>query len=132
MALGTGLASLAVAGLAGPAIARQPNNRQLAAKEGSGVFVAPKGCPNLVSKEKFGDVEVRCEFLIPKGSNSGIKLNGQYEIHQIMLAKKGIFLLENMNTGPLAIEKVYEFLFVLGQPRITGAVQGIVNPVAIY
>jgi hypothetical protein len=58
--------------------------------------------------------------------------NGQYEIHQIMLAKKGIFLLENMNTGPLAIEKVYEFLFVLGQPRITGAVQGIVNPVAIY
>jgi kynurenine formamidase len=58
--------------------------------------------------------------------------NGQYEIHQIMLAKKGIFLLENMNTGPLAKEKVYEFLFVLGQPRITGAVQGIVNPVAIY
>ena len=58
--------------------------------------------------------------------------NGQYEIHQIMLAKKGIFLLENMNTGPLAKEKVYEFLFVLGQPRITGAVQAIVNPVAIY
>lgn len=57
---------------------------------------------------------------------------GQYEIHQIMLAKKGIFLLENMNTGPLAQEKVYEFLFVLGQPRITGAVQAIINPVAIY
>ena len=56
---------------------------------------------------------------------------GQYEIHQIMLAKKGIFLLENMNTGPLARDGVHEFLFVLGQARLTGAVQSIVNPVAI-
>ncbi|MNC91237.1 hypothetical protein D3C83_74590 [compost metagenome] len=58
--------------------------------------------------------------------------NGQYEIHQVMLAKKGIFLLENMNTGPLAAEGVHEFMFVLGQARLTGAVQVIVNPVAIY
>jgi kynurenine formamidase len=58
--------------------------------------------------------------------------NGQYEIHQILLARKGIFLLENMNTAPLARDRAYEFLFVLGQPRITGAVQAIVNPVAIY
>jgi kynurenine formamidase len=57
--------------------------------------------------------------------------SGQFEIHQIMLAKKGIFLLEFMNTAPLAADRAYEFLFVLGQPRIAGAVQGIVNPVAI-
>jgi hypothetical protein len=36
-----------------------------------------------------------------------------------------------MNTGPLAADKAYEFLFVLGVPRITGAVQGIINPIAI-
>ncbi len=66
--------------IGGDAVIDQKNNRQLAAKAGSGVFVAPRGCANLVSKEKFGDVEVRCEFLIPKGSNSGVKLNGQYEI----------------------------------------------------
>jgi hypothetical protein len=66
--------------LGGDAVIDGKNNRQLAAKEGTGVFVAPKGCPNLVSKEKFGDVEIRCEFLIPKNSNSGVKLNGQYEI----------------------------------------------------
>jgi hypothetical protein len=36
-----------------------------------------------------------------------------------------------MNTGPLAADKAYEFLFVLGVPKITGAVQGIINPVAI-
>jgi hypothetical protein len=52
----------------------------LVAKETGGVFVAPKGCPNLVTKDKFGDVEVQLEFYIPKGSNSGVKLNGQYEI----------------------------------------------------
>jgi hypothetical protein len=57
--------------------------------------------------------------------------SGQFEIHQIMLAKKGIFLLEFMNTAPLAADRAYEFLFILGQPRIAGAVQAIVNPVAI-
>jgi hypothetical protein len=36
-----------------------------------------------------------------------------------------------MNTGPLAADNAYEFLFVLGQPRITGGVQAIINPVAI-
>ena len=35
---------------------------------------------NLVTAEKFGDVEVRLEFLVAKGSNSGIKLQGLYEI----------------------------------------------------
>jgi hypothetical protein len=33
-----------------------------------------------VSKQKFGDVEVHAEFMIPKGSNSGVKLEGLYEI----------------------------------------------------
>ena len=30
-----------------------------------------------------------------------------------------------------AADKGYEFLFVLGVPKITGAVQGIINPIAI-
>jgi len=66
--------------LAGDAAIDEKNARHLAGKDGSGVFVTPKGCANLVSKESFGDVEARFEFLIPKGSNSGIKFNGQYEI----------------------------------------------------
>jgi hypothetical protein len=36
-----------------------------------------------------------------------------------------------MNTAPLAADKAYEFMFVLGHSRITGAVQAIINPVAI-
>jgi hypothetical protein len=35
---------------------------------------------NLVTEEKFGDVELYLEFLVPKGSNSGVYLHGLYEI----------------------------------------------------
>jgi len=35
---------------------------------------------DLLTKQQFTDVEVKCEFLIAKGSNSGVKLHGLYEI----------------------------------------------------
>ncbi len=35
---------------------------------------------NLVTKQSFGDLEAHFEFKIPKGSNSGVKLEGFYEI----------------------------------------------------
>ena len=54
-----------------------------------------------------------------------------FEVHQILLPMSGTYILENMNTAALAADKAYEFLFVLGTPKITGAVQGIINPVAI-
>jgi hypothetical protein len=49
---------------------------------GRGVLVnGPAGrTRNLLSTEDFGDVEVELEFLIPRDSNSGIKLQGLYEI----------------------------------------------------
>jgi kynurenine formamidase len=56
---------------------------------------------------------------------------GVFEVHQILLARNGIYILENMNTGPLVKDKAYEFMFVLGASRITGGVQAIINPVAI-
>lgn len=56
---------------------------------------------------------------------------GVFEVHQILLAKNGIFLLENMNTEALVQDQAWEFLFTLGAARITGAVQSIINPVAI-
>jgi kynurenine formamidase len=54
-----------------------------------------------------------------------------FPVHQILIAKNGVHILENMNVGPLAADKGYEFLFVLGQPKFEGAVQAIINPVAI-
>jgi hypothetical protein len=35
---------------------------------------------NLVTAEKFGDVELYLEFMLAKGSNSGVYLQGLYEI----------------------------------------------------
>lgn len=54
-----------------------------------------------------------------------------FPVHPELLAKNGVYILENMNTRALAEDEAYEFLFVLGQPRFEGAVQAIINPVAI-
>ena len=56
---------------------------------------------------------------------------GVFEVHQILLAKNGTYILENMNTAPLAQDKAYEFMFVLGHNKYKGAVQSMINPVAI-
>jgi kynurenine formamidase len=52
--------------------------------------------------------------------------------HVTLLKEHGIYLLETMNVGPLLREGVNEFMFVLGQPRIKGTVQAMINPVALY
>jgi kynurenine formamidase len=54
-----------------------------------------------------------------------------FPVHQELIPKNGIYILENMDTRELIKDKAYEFLFVLGQPRFVGAVQAIINPVAI-
>ncbi|MDX1733032.1 MAG: cyclase family protein [Halioglobus sp.] len=54
-----------------------------------------------------------------------------FQGHVILLKEHGIFILETMNTGPLVRDGVHEFLFVLGQAKVRGAVQMIINPVAI-
>ena len=56
---------------------------------------------------------------------------GVFEVHQILLARNGIYILENMNTGPLVLDKAWEFMVVLGASRMAGGVQAIINPVAI-
>lgn len=54
-----------------------------------------------------------------------------FPVHVELLAKEGIYILENMNTAELAADEGWEFLFVLGTPRFVGAVQMVINPVAI-
>jgi hypothetical protein len=59
------------------------NPRRLFAKEAKGnIWVnGLKGRTNdLYTSRKFGDVDVHLEFVMAKGSNSGIKLHGHYEI----------------------------------------------------
>ena len=52
--------------------------------------------------------------------------------HVHFLKNNGIYILETMNTDRLAAEGVKEFMFVLGQARIRGTVQMIINPVAMW
>jgi len=54
----------------------------LETKLGHGILVnGRKGrTVDLITKQKFRDVEVHLEFLIPKSSNSGVKFEGLYEI----------------------------------------------------
>src|SRR5262245_29828016 len=53
------------------------NNKRLTAKPGKGVLVNGKNGreSDLITKESYGDIEVQMEFLIPKGSNSGLKFH---------------------------------------------------------
>lgn len=52
-------------------------------------------------------------------------------VHQELLARRGIYVLENIVTAELVADAAWEFMFVLGQARIRGTVQMIINPVAI-
>jgi kynurenine formamidase len=56
---------------------------------------------------------------------------GVFEVHQILLPMNGTYILENVNTAELAKDKAYEFMFVLGHNKYQGAVQSMINPVAI-
>ena len=54
-----------------------------------------------------------------------------FQGHVTYLKEHGIYMLETMNTGPLVRDDVFEFMFVLGQAKVRGAVQMFINPVAI-
>jgi len=68
--------------VAGTAAPDQKRPGKLAYQPGQGTLVngVTGKTKNLVSKEDFADLEAHFEFLIPKGSNSGVKLQGLYEI----------------------------------------------------
>jgi kynurenine formamidase len=55
---------------------------------------------------------------------------GLFEVHQILLTS-GIHILENINTEDMVKDRAWESFFTLGPSRITGAVQAIINPIAV-
>src|SRR3954467_8989104 len=57
-------------------VRQDPSNpKRLAYEAGSGILVNGKvgRTTNLLSSENFGDVEAHVEFMIPRGSNAGVK-----------------------------------------------------------
>jgi len=54
-----------------------------------------------------------------------------FEVHEILIPRSGVYILENLNTDELVKDKAWEFFFTLGAARMSGAVQMIINPVAV-
>jgi len=58
-----------------------PKKLEATPQPGPVIVNGPDGkTADLVTNEKFGDGELYVEFLIPKGSNSGVYLHGLYEV----------------------------------------------------
>ena len=55
----------------------------------------------------------------------------RFPVHGTLLAKRGVYILENIRTGRLAEDEVHEFFFMLAAPKFVGALQTVVHPVAI-
>lgn len=68
--------------IAGEAALDPSNERKLTWEKGTGVAVnGPRGrTRHLVTKAEHGDGRAHIEFMVPKGSNSGVYFQGRYEI----------------------------------------------------
>ena len=68
--------------VAGDAHIDPKNDHRLVGGPGHGVLINGKSgnTNNLITRRLWGDVEVLLEFMIPRESNSGVKLQGLYEI----------------------------------------------------
>lgn len=68
--------------IAGNAKLNSDDEKKLTAFDGDGVFVnGEKGkTSHLVTKQPHGDIKLELDFMVSKGSNSGVYLQGRYEI----------------------------------------------------
>jgi len=64
----------------GTAAVDSTDPKKLAVKEGGSDVVNLQPGSDLISEAKYGDCTVEVEFMIPKGSNSGVYLMGEYEV----------------------------------------------------
>jgi len=68
--------------IVGDAFTKSDSDTLLSSSPGAGVIInGAKGrASNLLSTMEHGDIEAHVEFMIPKGSNSGVYFMGRYEI----------------------------------------------------
>lgn len=57
--------------------------------------------------------------------------NRPFEVHQHLLTRNGIYLLENLDMAELARDKVTEFAFIFAPLRLKGATGSPGNPIAV-
>lgn len=52
-------------------------------------------------------------------------------VHGYLIRERGVHIIENVWTKDLAADSVYEFMFVMAAPKLVGAVQSPIHPIAI-
>ena len=60
--------------------AKNPKKLNSSSEKGIILFNNNDRIPDLITKQSFGDHEIHMEFMVAKGSNSGIKMHKLYEI----------------------------------------------------
>ncbi len=73
-------ASQLLADLSSPAAWTHRGGGDFAWEETNGEFVALPGAGDLVSREAFGDMLLHVEFAVPEQGNSGVYIQGRYEV----------------------------------------------------
>jgi kynurenine formamidase len=77
------------------------------------------------------------EIVVAGSDNWGVEVNPNPNanlaapVHQLLLARNGIYLHENLNTEELARDNVYEFAYFFSPLRLKGATGSPGNPIAI-
>jgi kynurenine formamidase len=94
-----------------------------------------QGCPGIgVAAAQFLADE---EVVVVGSDNWGVEVSPNPDaslaapVHQLLIAKNGIYLHENLNTEELARDSVYEFAYVFAPLRLKGATGSPGNPIAI-
>jgi kynurenine formamidase len=77
------------------------------------------------------------EVTVVGSDNWGVEVNPNPDaslgapVHQLLLARNGIYLHENLNTEELARDSVYEFAYIFAPLRLKGATGSPGNPIAV-
>jgi len=85
-------------------------NAKLVVTEGGELVNAAGGGVDLYSEAKFGDARVELELMVPKGSNSGVYVMGEYEVQVLDSFGK-----EKMGTGDIGA------LYGAAPPRVNAS-----------
>lgn len=93
------------------------------------------GCPGIgVAAAQFLADE---EVTVVGSDNWGVEVGPNPDaslaapVHQLLIARNGIYLHENLNTEELARDRVYEFAYIFAPLRLKGATGSPGNPIAI-
>ena len=94
-----------------------------------------QGCPGIgVAAAQFLADE---EVMVVGSDNWGVEVSPNPDaslgapVHQLLIARNGIYLHENLNTEELARDSVYEFAYIFAPLRLKGATGSPGNPIAI-